>query len=156
MTCLARILSLGIIVASLGCGKESLPTKPQLVADRDSLGFGQEFGAGAYIGTQKTDSIQIENRGTEELKIESATYMGDQAFVIEGPLKTTLNSRETTFIRVFFTPTAEKIYGDSSITIKSNAEENATTKSSPLKEIKLSGRGIVPPPPQDGGSKDGG
>ena len=58
MTCLARIFSLGIIVASLGCGKESLPQKPQLVVDRESLGFGQEFGSGVYIGTMKTDSIQ--------------------------------------------------------------------------------------------------
>ena len=87
MTCLARIFSLGIIVASLGCGKESLPSKPQLIVDRESLGFGQEFGSGVYIGTMKTDSIQIQNGGLEDLKIDSAAYTGSQAFVAEGPLK---------------------------------------------------------------------
>ncbi len=157
MTFRARILSLGIIVASVGCGKESVTfTKPQLKVDRDSLGFGQEFGSGAYIGTQKTDSIQLENIGTEELKIESALYTGDSAFVIEGPLKTSLKAKETTFIRVIFTPTAEKLYDKSSITIKSNAEDNATSKSTPNKVIAISGRGITPPPPEDGGTKDGG
>jgi len=143
MTCLARIFSLGIIVASLGCGKESLPQKPQLIVDRESLGFGQEFGSGVYIGTMKTDSIQIQNGGLEDLKIESAAYTGDQAFVPEGPLKLTLKGKETTFIFVLFTPTAEKVY-NGSILIVSNAETNATTKSSPMKTIGISGRGFKP------------
>jgi hypothetical protein len=141
MTCLARIFSLGIIVASLGCGKESLPQKPQLVVDRESLGFGQEFGSGVFIGTSKTDSIQISNGGLEDLKIESAAYTGDQAFVVEGPLKTTLKGKETTFIRVFFTPKAEMVY-TGSILLVSNAETSATTKSSPMKTIGISGRGF--------------
>ncbi len=150
MTCLSRIFFVGIIVASLGCGKESLPQKPQLTVDRDSLGFGLEFGRPTYIGTMTTEAIQIRNAGLEDLKIESATYTGDQAFVIEGPLKTTLKGKENTFIRVIFSPTAEKLYGDSSILIKSNAELNATTKSTPEKTITISGRGIKP------GSADGG
>jgi hypothetical protein len=143
MTCLARILSLGIIVASLGCGKESLPTKPQLIVDRESLGFGQEFGSGVYIGTVKTDTIQLTNGGLEDLVFESALYTGDQAFVPEGPVKTTLKGKQTTFIRIFFTPTAEKVY-TGSLMIVSNAEDNPATKSSPMKKIDISGRGFKP------------
>ncbi|MBS1149917.1 MAG: putative lipoprotein [Myxococcaceae bacterium] len=120
-----------------------MPQKPQLIVDRESLGFGQEFGSGVYIGTMKTDSIQIQNGGLEDLKIESAAYTGDQAFVPEGPLKLTLKGKETTFIRVLFTPTAEKVY-NGSILIVSNAETNATTKSSPMKTIGISGRGFKP------------
>ena len=138
---LAPILFLSIIVASSGCGKESLPTKPQLIVDRDSLGFGQEFGSGVFIGTMKTDSIQIQNGGLEDQKIESAAYTGDQAFVAEGPLKTTLKGKETTFIRILFTPTAEKVY-NGSLLIVSNADTNATTKSTPMKTIGISGRGF--------------
>ena len=114
------------------------------VTDRDSLGFGQEFGSGAFIGTKPTDSIQITNGGLENLEISSATYSGDQAFTAEGPLKMTLKGKETTFIRVIFTPTAEKLY-TGSLLIVSNAESN--TKSSPMKTIGISGRGFAP----DGG-----
>ena len=120
-----------------------MPQKPQLIVDRESLGFGQEFGSGVYIGTMKTDSIQIQNGGLSDLKIESAAYTGDQAFVAEGPLKLTLKGKETTFIRIIFTPTAEKVY-TGSILIVSNAELNATTKSDPNKEIGISGRGFKP------------
>lgn len=143
MTRLAAIAWFGIIVASSGCGKESLPQKPQLIVDRESLGFGLEFGSGVYIGTMKTDSIQITNGGLQDLTISSATYSGDQVFAVEGPLKTTLKGKETTFIRVIFTPTEEKMYMGS-ILISSNAETNATTKSSPMKTIGLSGRGFKP------------
>lgn len=144
---LVAIAWFGIIVASVGCGKESLPQKPQLKVDRDSLGFGLEFGSGVYIGTQKTDSVQITNGGLEDLTISSAAYTGDGVFTVEGPLKTTLKGKETTFIRVIFAPTAEKTYSGS-ILIASNAEENATTKSTPMKTIGLSGRGFPAP---DGG-----
>lgn len=124
-----------------------MPQKPQLIVDRESLGFGQEFGSGVYIGTMKVDSIQIENGGLEDLKIDSANYTGDQAFVAEGPLKLVLKGKERTFIRVIFTPTAEKVY-TGSILIVSNAETNATNKSAPMKTIGISGRGFKP---EDGG-----
>lgn len=120
-----------------------MPTKPQLIVDRESLGFGQEFGSGVYIGTTKTDSIQLMNGGLEDLKIESAVYSADPSFVAEGPLKLTLKGKETTFIRVTFTPTAEKVY-TGSILIVSNADTNATNKSAPMKTIGISGRGIKP------------
>lgn len=129
------------MVASTGCGKESLPQKPQLVVDRESLGFGQEFGSGAFIGTMKSDSIQITNGGLETLTIQSAAYTGDPAFVVEGPIKLTLTGKTTTFMKVTFTPTAEKVY-TGNILIVSNAENNAMTHSSPMKSIGISGRGF--------------
>lgn len=147
MTRLAGITWFAIIVASFGCGKESLPPKPQLLVDRDSLGFGQEFGSGTYIGTAPADSIQITNGGLADLTIESAVLSGDPEFTMEGPLKTTLKGKETTFIRVVFTPKLEKVYSGS-ILITSNAEENTMTKSTPKKTIGLSGRGFKK---EDGG-----
>lgn len=144
---LAGITWIAIIVASLGCGKESLPSKPQLLVDRDSLGFGQEFGSGAYIGTAPADSIQITNGGLGDLTISSAVLSGDPEFTMEGPLKTTLKGKETTFIRVIFTPLLEKVY-TGSILISSNAEDNPMTKSTPMKTIGLSGRGFKK---EDGG-----
>ena len=77
----------------------------------------------------------------QDLTISAATLSGDPEFAMEGPLKTTLKGKETTFIRVVFTPKAEKVYMGS-IVITSNAEENATTKSTPSKTIGLSGRGF--------------
>ena len=98
-----------IVIVALGCGRDSLPQKPQLIVDRESLGFGQEFGSATFIGTQPQDSIQISNGGLEDLTL-SATYSGDPAFSIDGPLKTTLKGKEHTFIRVIFAPVQEKIY----------------------------------------------
>ncbi len=118
--------------------------------DRESLGFGQEFGSGVFIGTMKTDSIEIQNGGLDDLKIETATYsverdpdggIGEDAFTIEGPPKTTLKGKERTFIRIVFTPKGEKIYRGS-VLIVSNAEDNPATKSAAMKKIVISGRGF--------------
>ena len=128
-------IAAAIIVASFACGKPSLPQKPQLLADRDSLGFGLEYNSATFIGTRPQDSIQISNGGLDDLIITSTTLSGDPVFTIEGPLKTTIKGKETTFIRVVFAPTAEKEY-KGEILIVSNAEN------APMKKIGLSGRGL--------------
>jgi hypothetical protein len=140
MTRLGFILASAIIVSSFGCGKVSLPQKPQLIVDRASLGFGQEFGSCTRIGTSPQDSIKIENGGLENLVISSATYTGDSAFTVNGPTKTDIKGKESTFIQVLFTPTAEKIY-NGQIDVESNAE--ATDGGGPMIVIKLSGRGCI-------------
>ena len=145
MNRLASILGSTIIVASFGCGKVSLPQKPQLIVDRASLGFGQEFGSCTRIGTAPQDSIKIENGGLEDLIISSVTYSGDSAFMINGPAeggmpKTTLKGKENAFIQVIFTPTAQKIY-NGSIELDSNAQ--ATDGGGPKKILTVSGRGCV-------------
>lgn len=130
------LLSL-IFVGLVACGKEELPQKPQLILDRETVTFGQEFGNATYIGTRPQESIVIENGGLEPLTLNTS-YSGDPAFTIEGPLKSELKGKETTFIRVLFAPTEDTGYGGS-LTLTSNAE-NASQK-----VIAISGRGVTPP-----------
>jgi hypothetical protein len=133
------MFAFAIVVGSLGCGGSSLAPlkeKAQLLVDRESLGFGQEFGSSTKIGTAPQDSIKLENGGKEDLIISSTVLSGDPAFTINGPTKTTLGARELTFIQVIFTPTAEKLYAGT-ITIASNAQNGTRT-------IMLSGRGTKP------------
>jgi hypothetical protein len=138
-----------IFVALVSCGKqETLPEKPQLRTDRDSIGFGQEFGTGTYIGTAPQESLLLENQGIQTLTISAVTPQMDPEFKVEGPVdasgKTTLDipGRGRAFLRVIFTPKIEKTYSGS-IIIKSNAENT------PEKVITVSGRGLKPP--ADGG-----
>lgn len=111
--------------------------------DRDSIGFAQEFGSGTYIGTAPQESLLIENGGLETLTLHSATLQGDDAFTLEGPLKTELKGKERTFLRIIFSPTEEKQY-QATITLSSNAEN------APTKLIPVSGRGIRPDPDAGG------
>ncbi|MHB8875317.1 MAG: Ig-like domain-containing protein [Myxococcaceae bacterium] len=131
------LLALPIFLALFACGKESLPQKPQLITDRDSIGFGQEFGSGTYIGTKPQESLLIENKGLEDLVITSISPSGDTEISIEAPSSLTVKGKGHTFIRIFFEPKAAKIYS-STLTIVSNAEN------APQKLINISGRGIVP------------
>ncbi len=114
-----------------------LQSKAFICTDRDSIGFGLEFGSGTVIGTIPQESLLIQNRGSETLKISSANVSGDAAFTIEGPASLELKANQKTFIRIFFKPTAEKAYS-AAIDIASNAA-NAPTKS-----VGLRGRGCKP------------
>lgn len=136
---LQRSLFLGFIFFLLtGCGKEgALPQKPQLVLDRDSIGFGQEFGSGTFLGTQPQESLLIENGGLENLTLANVTLTGDGEFKLEGPTLNELKGKEHTFLRVLFAPTQVKTYS-AVITINSNAEN------APTKLVSVSGRGVKP------------
>src|SRR3712207_1651901 len=58
-----RPLWLSIIVIALAaCGNDGPSEQPELYVDRDSLGFGQEFGTGAYVNQEITESLYIENQ----------------------------------------------------------------------------------------------
>lgn len=131
-------LAAAVLTFAVGCssGSSSLPEKPQLIVDRDTLGFGQEFGSATFIGTAPQDSIQLTNGGLTDLTISSVAQSGDNVFQIEGPQKTTLKGNEKTFIRVVFAPTSEKVYSGS-LLITSNAANL------PMKTIGLSGSGLA-------------
>jgi hypothetical protein len=139
MTKLGKLFAAAVLVCSQGCGPSTGPAplkeKAQLIVDRDSIGFSQEFGSGTRIGTAPQESIKLENGGKEDLVISTVTYSGDGAFKMNGPEKKTLGAREFTFIQTIFTPTADKVYSGT-ITIMSNAEN------APTKTIGVSGRGI--------------
>ncbi|MBI3186021.1 MAG: hypothetical protein HYZ28_28120 [Myxococcales bacterium] len=112
-----------------------MPQKPQLVVDRDSIGFSQEFGSGTFIGTKPQESLMLQNKGLENLLITSVSMAGDSAFTINGPLKSELKGNERTYIQIIFAPTAEKNYS-ATITIVSNAENT------PQKLVPVTGRGL--------------
>lgn len=138
-----RALVTGLILVALaGCGKESMPDKPQLLLDRASIGFGQEFGSGTYIGTEPQESLLIENGGLQNLEISSVTIAGAAEFRITPPPKKTLKGKEHTFVQIFFKPTQVKAYS-ATLTIVSNAENT------PSREVAVTGRGIAAP--TDGG-----
>jgi hypothetical protein len=139
---LRHLVGVPIFVGLFACGKgASLPQKPQLEVDRDSIGFGQEFGSGTFIGTKPQESLQISNGGLETLKISEVTYSGDSAFTREGPTETELDDGARAFIRIVFEPTAVRTY-EGELTITSNAEN------APVKVIQITGKGVAAP---DGG-----
>ena len=130
-----------IFVGLMGCGPAAPPDAPTISLDRDSLGFGLEFGSGTYIGTEVQNSLSIKNEGQNDLTISAIDLSGDSVFRMETvsmpPI--TVKGLKTTFVVVYFRPTEEKTY-NGSIKITSNAT-NATTK-----DVPLSGKGVKPTP----------
>ncbi len=134
---LRTVLGFTIFLALVACGNTpSLPQKPQLITDRDSLGFGQEFGSGTYIGTSTQNSLMIENQGLDPLVLNQVTIAGDSAFVLDPASSTTIKAKARAFLRITFTPTQAKVY-TATITIDSNAENT------PHKTVDVTGKGIV-------------
>ncbi len=126
------------IFLALACGgKEVLPQKPQLLLDRDSVGFGLDFGSGTFIGTQPQESLQLENGGLDPLHITSVARTGDSAFTVDGPPETVVKGKDRTFLRILFKPTQARDY-TATVTIESDAEN------APHKEVKLTGKGVSP------------
>ena len=134
-----RVLLTVIFVGLLACGKaeEEHPQAPTIVLDRDSLGFGQEFGSGVYIGTSKQESLMVQNKGLQTLVISHVDFGGPgaSAFTMELPQKLEVEPLGHLFIRFFFTPLEETIY-TATATIVSNAENE------PQKSVTISGRGV--------------
>ncbi len=129
------------------CDGEFLAAKAQLCVDFDSLGFGQEFGTGTYIGTEPPRSLSITNGGITDLVLESVTTNGDPAFRYVASwdggigVGAVIKGKQKAFMTVYFKPAQAKAY-TGNITIKSNAEN------APSKSIGVSGCGV----PADGGS----
>ncbi len=134
------------------CDPDFLADKAQVCADREGLGFGQEFGSGTFIGQKPQQTLLIRNGGADDLKIESVAVAGDPAFTfsyVPEVFPATISANKTFFIRAEFAPTAAKRY-EAKVTVTSNAEN------SPVKEFVVSGCGV----PADGGTspcyRDGG
>jgi hypothetical protein len=122
----------------------SLPQKPQLKLDRASLGFGQEFGSGTFVGTEPTESLQITNGGQDPLTISMATMTGPDvaAFTQMGPTTMTLKSNEQTFVTLVFKPTAIQVYS-AKLTIVSNADPAVSkTNCGPNCDVPITGKGV--------------
>jgi hypothetical protein len=168
--------TIGLLCAGLlSCGSTTkvLPAAPQIVIHPDAQRFDSDLGFGHYIGTAAQQSFQITDEGQQTLVISSVTKNGDthNVFTITGPNIPDsdggltvdggiVESRQTTFIRVVFTPTQPMLYA-AKLTINSNAggaqlladDGGVITPPNPASiDIPLGGLGILPP---DGGP-DGG
>jgi len=139
---MTRALTIGVAILALqACSSgPSLPQKPQIKFDRSSLGFGQEFGTGTFVGTSVPESLQITNGGQDPLTISSVTLTGDDTSVYTivsggampaGPVK----SNDMTFVQILFAPTAVKLY-TATLNIVSNAENE------PNAMLMVSGKGV--------------
>lgn len=131
------LLAVSIIVAFAGCEKEPLPGAV-LGYDRESLGFGAEFGSGAYVGTSVPNTLTIWNEGIEDLVISDITVQG-QYFRLNAndpntplPIGTALQTYDRAFIQVFFEPDEVGRF-TGTLTISSNADNE------PVKEMALTG-----------------
>jgi hypothetical protein len=151
-TLLVGLTTLAIVSGFAACGQPAVPCaadapltdKPQVCPDRDSLGFGQEFGSGTRIGTKPQDSLIIRNGGLADLNITNVSFTGDSEFQITtepATLPTGVKGNKYFYIRVIFSPTEAKRYSGT-ITMASNAEN------SPSKTFAVTGCGV----PADGGS----
>ncbi|MDQ3264285.1 MAG: hypothetical protein M3Y59_11585 [Myxococcota bacterium] len=130
-------LGAAIILAFSACEKEPAALA-QLITDRDSLGFGGEFGSGAYVGTSIANTLIVTNEGLETLTISSVTVTGRPPFALGDVSTQTLETYDRAFIQVLFEPTAPGDF-QGMLTLESNAENF------PIKEIPLSGRGVAAP-----------
>jgi hypothetical protein len=143
---MTRALTVGFAILALqSCSSgPTLPQKPQLKLDRSSIGFGQEFGSGTFVGTEPTQSLQITNGGQDTLNITSVTLGGADmaAFTQMGPSSMTLKSGDQTFVQLIFKPEMAKLY-DAELDIASNADPAVTmTNCGPTCKVAVSGKGI--------------
>ncbi len=133
-----------IFLALAACGnEEEPPMEPTLFLDRESLGFGQEFGLNTYVKQETTESLYIENRGQQTLEITEVTKSGASQFTLVLPEQLAkgepvrLEYGKRTFVQLYFKPTEARKY-EGKLLIKSNAAN------APQKEILLSGVGVNP------------
>jgi hypothetical protein len=166
-----RRQAVGLMCAGLlSCGSKTkeLPVAPQIEIFPDAQRFSSDTGFGTYIGTAPQEGFQISDQGQQTLVISSVTKNDPHnVFTITGPNVADLtadggvvDSRQTTFLRVVFTPT-QPIQYTAKLTINSNAAGaqlllpdggTITPASATSIDIPLAGLGILAP---DGGP-DGG
>ena len=133
------LLALAILLPLSACDQGAgMPEAPTLELDKTTLDFGRDRGLGVYIGTAPNESFAIQNRGLQTLTLSGIDQEGDSAFTFEGPLETTLEANDRTFVRVVFRPTEPRVY-EGKLTIRSNAAN------APSQVIELTGTGVSPP-----------
>jgi hypothetical protein len=137
-----RVALLAPILLSLAaCTKSDPPRTPQLITNRDLVGFGTESGLATYVGTSPQDSLDIKNGGVEDLIISNYSLSGDSAFTYAASQQppVTVRGLQHTFVTFYFTPTAATTY-NATFTITSNAAN------APSKVVNVRGQGVNPPP----------
>lgn len=134
-------------LAACGDSAEELPKAPQLISDRDEMGFDTEHNSGTYVGTTGFNSLQVSNQGQDTLEVSNVTLSGPSVFTMKVSQDGTdrspgdafqVASKKRFFVQVSFRPAEAKNY-QGTLTIRSNAANAAE------KVIVLNGKGIQPP-----------
>jgi hypothetical protein len=129
-----------ILLAIFGCSRSDPPRNPQIVVNRETVDFGMSAGLGTYVGTSRSDSLDIKNGGIQDMVVNSISISGDSNFTYttSQPLPYTVPGLQHLFVTFYFAPTAARVYS-ASATIVSTAANN------PSKSVSLSGQGVAPP-----------
>jgi hypothetical protein len=129
-----------ILLAIAGCSRSDPPRNPQIVLNRDAVDFGTSSGLGTYVGTSRTDSLDIKNGGTQDMLVSGISISGDSGFTYttSQPLPYTVPGLQHLFVTFYFAPAAARAYS-ATATITSNASNE------PSKAIGLRGQGVNPP-----------
>ena len=112
---------------AIGCGGESgggtLPDKPQIQTDRDSIVDNM------FVNQQRTETLQVTNKGIQDLVVSGYGLSGDSHIALvnttilqsDGSSSNTIKSNKTGFISMTCQlPSAGT--ANSTLTINSNAE----------------------------------
>jgi len=120
--------------AGVACGgdsAESLPPKPQIVTDRDSI-----VDQAIFAGQQKNQTLQVINKGQQDLVVSGFTLQADSGWALvstspnlsqaDGSQSPTVKSNQTAFITMTCKPTTAGQIITGTLTINSNAENKPT------------------------------
>jgi len=129
-----------ILFAICACSRADPPRNPQIVLNRDTVDFGSSAGLGTYVGTSRSDSLDIKNGGIQDMVVNSISVSGDSAFTYttSQPLPYTVPGLQHLFVTFYFAPTAAKMYSGSATIV-------STASNAPSKTVSLSGQGVAPP-----------
>jgi hypothetical protein len=145
VSCAVLLGAAGIACGGDG-GSTELPPKPQLVTDRDSI-----VDQAIYAGQQKNQTLQVTNKGQQDLVVSGLTLTGDNGWVMtnvsptlyqdDGTQSATVKSNKTAFVYMTCKPTSTNQTINATLTIASNAENK------PSKTVTVScGPAVAPPP----------
>lgn len=97
-------------------------------------------GLGTYVGTSRSDSLDIKNGGIQDMVVSGISISGDSAFTYttSQPLPYTIPGLQHLFVTFYFAPTAARVYSASATIVSTAAND-------PSKTVGLSGQGVAPP-----------
>jgi len=129
-----------VLLAICGCSRSDPPRNPQIVLNREAVDFGTSAGLGTYVGTSRSDSLDIKNGGIQDMVVNSISVSGDSVFTYttSQPLPYTVPGLQHLFVTFYFAPTAAQAYSASAMIL-------STASNAPMKTVSLSGQGVAPP-----------
>ncbi len=137
----SRAVLLPIILLAIGsCSRSDPPRNPQIVLNRDTVDFGTSSGLGTYVGTYRSDSLDIKNGGIQDMVVNSISISGDSGFTYttSQPLPYTVPGLQHLFVTFYFAPAAAGAYSATATIV-------STASNEPSKTVNLRGQGVAPP-----------